>query len=273
MADEPDERAGTDGSDPDERRTDEPTGGDRSDAGREAPEGAADDATSIPVERADAADDGSETEPPEREGESGSASTREADADGDTGGDGDDLADRVDALEAAVAEVRDDVAALSADEGGANGADLASVEQRLDAHEERLESVRGTVDDLESRLADHRRRSEREREEIRQFAVEDFADAMLQVKDSLDTALEVEDFEPDTAKRLDIVSREFQQALSRANVEPIDDPDAEFDSLRHKVVGKTDAPGHDPNEIVEIREPGYEIADRVLRPARVVVSM
>lgn len=180
--------------------------------------------------------------------------------------------DQLATLEAELENLQNDVDSLwnSVPEDGVE--QLEEIEKRLNAHGQRLATIDSSLDELKTQLEDHKRRSEREREEIRKFAVEDFATEMIQVKDSLDTALEVEELESETAERLDIVSREFKQALQRANLEPIDDPEEAFDSLRHKVVGKTDSPDHQTNEIVEIRESGYEIGDRVLRPARVVLS-
>lgn len=129
------------------------------------------------------------------------------------------------------------------------------------------------IDDLESGLEDHRRRSEKEREEIREYAVEEFADEMVQVKDSLETAIRVEDIDESAAERLELLNREFEQALSKSNVQRIDDPSEEFDALRHKIISKEPSPAHDSNEIVEIADPGYAIGDRVLRPARVVLAI
>lgn len=153
---------------------------------------------------------------------------------------------------------------------------LQEVETRLTERVENVETEtaanRERIDELESGLADHRRRSEKEREEIREFAVEEFAREMVQVKDSLETAIQVEDLDDSAAERLDLLTREFEQALSKGNVEPIDDSTEEFDALRHKIVSKEPSSDHESNEILEIEEPGYAIGDRVLRPARVVLS-
>ncbi|MBB6647351.1 nucleotide exchange factor GrpE [Halobellus ruber] len=153
---------------------------------------------------------------------------------------------------------------------------LREVETRLTERigdvETAIAANRERIDELESGLADHRRRSEKEREEIREFAVEEFAREMVRVKDSLETAIQVEDLDDSAAERLELLTREFEQALSKGNVEPIDDSTEEFDALRHKIVSKEPSPDHESNEILEIAEPGYAIGDRVLRPARVVLS-
>jgi len=143
----------------------------------------------------------------------------------------------------------------------------------IDTLESQLENIESELADVENRLQDYKRRSEREREEIRDYAVENFAKEMIRVKGSLRTALDVEEFEPEKEERLRLIDKEFEKALSSANVQSIEDPDEQFDSLRHKVIDKTESENHESGEIVEIKEPGYEISGRVIRPARVVLAI
>ena len=118
-----------------------------------------------------------------------------------------------------------------------------------------------------------RRRAEEEVSKARKFGIENFAESLLPVCDSLDAALAIQNA---TAEQLregsDATLRQLQQALERNKV-VIVAPAAgsKFDAHQHQAIAVVPAE-QEANTIVTVLQKGYLIADRVLRPALVTVT-
>ncbi|MEO9102319.1 MAG: nucleotide exchange factor GrpE [Burkholderiaceae bacterium] len=123
-----------------------------------------------------------------------------------------------------------------------------------------------------------RRRADDEVSKARKFAVEAFAESMLPVLDSLEAGLAIKNA---TVQQIqDGTNGTLQQlkaALERNKVLPVDPkPGEKFDPNQHHAIGVTPAapgqPAMAPNSVVTVLQKGYTIAERVLRPALVMVS-
>ena len=161
-----------------------------------------------------------------------------------------------------------------------------SVEPESDAEEasEAGESTGSTdkVADLKRELAaaradfyNYRQRTMRERQALRQRAVEDAIVTLLPVLDNLDRALMV----PEDGKAKDVligvrmVQRQFLSTLEELGVTAIPSEGQRFDPTLHEAAGT--APVEDEEEdglVVEEQLRGYKAKDRVLRAARVIVG-
>jgi molecular chaperone GrpE len=160
-------------------------------------------------------------------------------------------------------------ASNTADGDDAEGeAAVAPLRQTVEALEARLTA-------LEERLADHERRSERERDQLRSQSVAAFAERMLTVRDSLANVQSLGDLDEEAQRRVDLLARQFEQQFTAGAVDRID-TDGQFDATVHRMVervplSETDG-GVADGDILAEREAGYRLDDRVLRPARVVVA-
>ncbi len=123
-----------------------------------------------------------------------------------------------------------------------------------------------------------RRRADDEVSKARKFAVEAFAESMLPVLDSLEAGLAIKNA---TVQQIqDGTNGTLQQlkaALERNKVLPVDPkPGEKFDPNQHHAIGVAPAapgqPAMAPNSVVTVLQKGYTIAERVLRPALVMVS-
>lgn len=68
------------------------------------------------------------------------------------------------------------------------------------------------------------------------------------------------------------IARQFEQTLASFNIALITDRHTAFDPRLHEAIEQVKQPGVAPGQVVEVVQPGYIMADRVLRPARVKVS-
>ncbi|AVO40349.1 nucleotide exchange factor GrpE [Simplicispira suum] len=118
-----------------------------------------------------------------------------------------------------------------------------------------------------------RRRAEDEISKARKFGIENFAEGLLPVADSLDAALAIQNA---TAAQLregtEATLRQLISALERNRVVVVNPPPGEkFDPHRHQAISMV-AANQEANTIVSVLQKGYLIADRVLRPALVTVA-
>jgi molecular chaperone GrpE len=159
------------------------------------------------------------------------------------------------------------------------GQGQASAEKAIAELEERvalLERERDEfLDDLKRVAADfdnYRKRALRDQEALVARAHERLVKELLPVLDDLERALVAAE-EHEEAKLEDgvrLVHRELRHALSKEGLIEIE-TDGEFDPHVHEAL-LTQPSVEDDGAILQVIQKGYRLGDRVLRPARVVVS-
>lgn len=109
------------------------------------------------------------------------------------------------------------------------------------------------------------------------YAIESFAEGLLPVADSLEMALVVENQTPDGLRNgVELTLKQLQQAFQKGKLAAISPVGEKFDPNRHQAVSMVDGASQNPpvaaNHVVQVMQKGYVVADRVLRPAIVVVA-
>jgi molecular chaperone GrpE len=131
------------------------------------------------------------------------------------------------------------------------------------------------TDDLKRVAADfdnYRKRVARDQQSLAARAHERLVKELLPVLDDLERALEAAS-EHQEAKLEDgvrLVHRELQEALAKEGLEEIE-TNGHFDPHVHEALLSQPSDKND-GAILEVLQKGYRLGDRVLRPARVVVS-
>ncbi len=125
-----------------------------------------------------------------------------------------------------------------------------------------------------------RKRGVRELENARKYGVERLAQALLPVRDSLVAGVAAADSADDAAgadveallegKRATL--RLLDTALEQAGVAEFDPEGEPFDPARHEAMTMEPSATAEPNTVLTVIQKGYFIHDRLLRPARVIVS-
>jgi molecular chaperone GrpE len=155
----------------------------------------------------------------------------------------------------------------------ADAAGAADVSQKLAELEARHAEVSDAYLRAKAEAENTRRRAEEEISKARKFAVENFAESLLPVKDSLEAAIAIPDAKPEQVlEGVHATLRQLASALERNRVVEIN-PSAgtKFDPHQHQAISVVPA-AQEPNTVVAVLQKGYLIADRVLRPALVTVS-
>lgn len=120
-----------------------------------------------------------------------------------------------------------------------------------------------------------RRRATEDIDKARKFAVEKFAGELLAVKDSLEAALANENQTAENLKAgVELTLRQLSSAFEKSRLVEISPLGEKFDPHRHQAISQIEAPdaATEPNTVLNVLQKGYSLADRVLRPALVVVA-
>jgi molecular chaperone GrpE len=122
----------------------------------------------------------------------------------------------------------------------------------------------------------YRKRIGRERGEIYQRGRDDVLLQFLPVVDNFERALSsLESSEGDAEALRDgveLIHKQFQDALSRFGLEAVEAVGQAFDPHVHEAVTTEATDKHKENTVLEEFQRGYRIGDRLLRPAKVKVA-
>jgi molecular chaperone GrpE len=120
-----------------------------------------------------------------------------------------------------------------------------------------------------------RKRTQKEKEDLRQHAAEQLIRSLLPTLDGFERALGHRDANvpPAFYQGLELIYRELREVLGRAGVSPMETAGQMFDPHLHQAVETVDAPGRRENEIVEEMQRGYMLKGKLLRPAIVKVAL
>ena len=143
-----------------------------------------------------------------------------------------------------------------------------------------IEKLRAERDALLDRLArlqaefdNARKRAAREQQEFREFAAADMIKNILPIVDSLERALKAPAGEAaDFRSGVELIHRQFQDALQRIGVQPILAVGQPFDPRVHEAIEMVDTTEVPDHQVIEEFQRGYKYKDRLLRPAMVRVA-
>ena len=121
-----------------------------------------------------------------------------------------------------------------------------------------------------------KRRAEREANDARAYAITKFARDLLGVADTFDRALAAAPEGEGPVKNfvvgVEMTAKELQSAFDKNGLKKIDPPKGEkFDPHKHQAMTTVDS-DKPANTVVHVLQKGYQLHDRVLRPALVTVS-
>lgn len=121
-----------------------------------------------------------------------------------------------------------------------------------------------------------RKRSDRDVENAHKFAVERIINDLLAVLDSLEQALgttETDEGEGSTTQEgIKLTVQLFLSTLDKYNVKQISPEGEAFDPNQHEAMSMQPSDEVAPGTVLQVFQKGYLLHDRVIRPARVIVS-
>ncbi|MBF0589974.1 MAG: nucleotide exchange factor GrpE [Magnetococcales bacterium] len=144
----------------------------------------------------------------------------------------------------------------------------------LDKAEESQKNFLRTVADMDNL----RKRSAREMDQARKFAVEGFAKDLLAVADNMERAMSHMDTDSDNdqikaiVEGVKMVQGELTKTLEKHGIKRIEAMGQPFDPNLHQAVMQVPDEEADPDTVLQEMQAGYTLNERLLRPSMVGVA-
>ncbi len=172
-------------------------------------------------------------------------------------------------------EVRDSGETLDTALGEEEVSALAAAEDKLSSVQKDLQELKDRYLRKLAEFENHKKRSERERQEYFKIALAGFAHDFLPILDNFERAIahaRKEDLESDFGQGVLIIRKQLGELWKRYGLVPIDSSGA-FDPNLHEAVATEKTEQVPPNTIVEELQKGYFLNDRLIRPSFVKVAV
>jgi molecular chaperone GrpE len=154
----------------------------------------------------------------------------------------------------------------------AEGTDL---EQALAAKIEEAKTFQDKYLRLAAEFENFKRLAQKQKQEYSQFANESLLKELLPIVDNLERALKCVQKGRTTdglVQGVELTLKQFTETLARFGVRPIVSLGAPFDPTRHQAVSQQASDTAAENTVIEEYQKGYQLHDRILRAAMVVVA-
>ena len=157
-----------------------------------------------------------------------------------------------------------------AESNAANLSDVALERDRLLREKSELQDL---LQRRQAEFENFRRRVERERGELFEFASMDSVKALLPVLDDFERAVKVESADKEYSRGIELIYQRLYESLKKLGLEPVSTEGTIFNPHLHHAVDMVDTKDQPDQTILEEYQRGYHFKGRLLRPAMVKVAI
>jgi len=121
----------------------------------------------------------------------------------------------------------------------------------------------------------YRKRVTREKEGLVKYGTERLALEILPVVDNFERALEQSEQSTDAGPVVDglkMILKQLLTALEKFEIKPFDSRGEQFNPEIHEAMAQQEHADHEDNTVIEQLQKGYMLGEKMIRPARVIVS-
>jgi molecular chaperone GrpE len=158
-----------------------------------------------------------------------------------------------------------------------------AVEQDIHALQEALDEASAQAADnwdkfmrSQAELDNIMKRTKRDLENAHKYGLEKFINELLPVRDSLEMGLDHAEGEDVDLTKLkegsELTLRMLAQVMEKFNVSQIDPRGEAFNPEMHEAMAMVPSDEVAPNNVLDVIQKGYQLNERLIRPARVVVA-
>ena len=122
-------------------------------------------------------------------------------------------------------------------------------------------------------LENFKKRHETEIEKALKFGVESLLVELVSVIDNLERAISSfsKDSNQEDIEGVDLTLKSFESTLEKFNMRPINPLNENFNPEQHEAVGTVKQQDSEENSVIEVLQRGWQLHNRTVRPARVIV--
>jgi molecular chaperone GrpE len=157
--------------------------------------------------------------------------------------------------------------------------EIVRLKEQLTNLQSELDVQRDRYLRLAAELDNYRKRSERDFNARMQMSLADFYVQLLPIVDDLERSLSTlrsggaEDMDAEAVRNgLDLILQNFYKLLEARGIKPLETVGTPFDPTKHDALTQIESNGQESHIVLEEHLKGYMLFDRILRPAKVVIS-
>jgi molecular chaperone GrpE len=152
--------------------------------------------------------------------------------------------------------------------------ELPSLNKAELSPEEEITKLKDQLLRMAAELDNARKRFERDLENARKYGNERAISSVVPVRDSLDLAIQtsVQDLPETVKKGIEATIKLFDDTLIGLGVTVLNPVGRTFDPSLHEAILMQDSDDKEAGTIIDVVQKGFQLYDRILRPARVVVA-
>jgi molecular chaperone GrpE len=154
--------------------------------------------------------------------------------------------------------------------------DLEALRERTAALEQERDEFRTLLQRTRADFENYQKRAQRDMAQERRYCHDRLALDVLPILDNFERAVAAAKQAGETGPLVQgvaMIQVQVLDALKRHGITRIEAQGQPFDPNLHQAVMQQPSPEQPPNIVLQVLEQGFMIHDRVLRPARVVVSI
>lgn len=153
---------------------------------------------------------------------------------------------------------------------------MAGIEALTNERDRLLQEKAELMELLRRRQAEFdnfRKRAEREKAEVVEYAHSDSVRAILPILDDFERALKTESRDKAYSRGMEMIHQRMADALKKLGLETITTKGQKFDPHLHHAVDMVESNDVEEQTILDEYQPGYNFRGRLLRPAMVKVAV
>lgn len=129
---------------------------------------------------------------------------------------------------------------------------------------------------VQAEMENLKRRTQKDLDDARKYALERFAKELLTVVDSLELGLQAISGDSEEVKKFregsELTLKQFEAAFAKVNIEIVNPVGQPFNPEHHQAMAMQPSAEVAPNSVLTVFQKGYLLNGRLLRPAMVVVA-
>ncbi len=152
-------------------------------------------------------------------------------------------------------------------------AGIAQLQEQLAQQKAQAEEYLAGMQRLQADFENFRRRTKLEKEHLLKYGAEGLICELLPILDNLERAQTATGDETSLQKGVDMVCKQLQELLAGQGLQVICAVGQSFDPNQHQAVMKVPSTEYPDNQVVEEFQKGYQLKEKVIRPAMVKVAV
>jgi molecular chaperone GrpE len=154
----------------------------------------------------------------------------------------------------------------------ASNSELEQLRNERDQLALQLTQAQDRLARLQAEFDNTRKREAKERQDVRDYAIQSAVEPFLGVLDNFSLALKSDGDVNQLRTGVQLIVKQMDDALRGLNVQPVESVGSQFDPRIHEALGSIETLEHPDHQVLEEIRRGYKLRDKLLRPALVRIA-